>query len=210
MIPVQQRRWIARAIKLGLVGAAVLVVMAWIGTKRSDRTEVRIEHPDVHVDPEPRGDARADARAGPERTRSVDALAPGDVRIFNIDSSVNLILRGDEVLAGLSPQMREKITQQVTQSTSDDTAGFGAAVANVVRSTVASAIGTHAVYPVRDIRDIEYRDGHIVIVRNSGRPVELLGNVKSDGEEVSRTFAREDALRFVEAVRARRRALDGR
>jgi hypothetical protein len=209
MIPVQRRRWIARAIKLGLVGAAVLVVIAWIGMKRSDRgeehTEVRIE-PDVHVEPE----SRADARTGPVRTRAVEALAPGDVRIFNIDSSVNLILRGDEVLAGLSPQMREKITQQVTQSTSDDTAGFGAAVANVVRTTVASAIGTHAVYPVRDIRDIEYRDGHIVIVRNNGRTVELLGNVKSDGEEISRTFAREDALRFVEAVRARRHALDGR
>lgn len=198
MIPVQQRRWIARAIKVGLIGAAVVVVMAWIGTKRghrSDRTEMRVERraPDVE-----------------RQTPAMEALGPGDMRIYNQDSSVNLVLRGAEVLAGLSPQMREKITREIAQSTTDDTAGFGAAVANVVRTTVASAIATHAVYPVRDIRDIEYRDGQIVIVRNSGRTVELLGNVKTDGEKISRTFAREDALRFVEAVRARKRALEGR
>jgi hypothetical protein len=208
MIPVQQRRWIARAVKLGLVGAAVLVVMAWIGTRRgdrNDRTEVRI-HPDVHVDP----DVRVDPRAGPATTQAIEALAPGDMRIYNQDSSVNLVLRGAEVLAGLSPQMREKITREITQSTTDDAGRFPAAVANVVRSTVASAIGTHAVYPVRDIREIEYRDGQIVLVRNSGRTVELLNNVKTDGEEISRTFAREDALRFVEAVRARKRELERR
>lgn len=207
MTALQQRRWIARAIKVGLVGAAVLVVMAWIGVRRDhDRTEVRFDpHPDPVVAVEPAAGPRARAGA----TRSIEAMAPGDIRIFNQDSSVNLVLRGDEVLAGLSPQMREKITQEIAQSTTDDTSGFGAAIANVVKTTVASAIGTHAVYPVRDIREIEYRDGHIVIVRNSGRRVELLGNVKSDGEEISRTFSREDALRFVEAVRARKRALDG-
>jgi len=208
MIPVQQRRWIARAIKLGLVGAAVVVVMAWIGTKRGgSEVHVRVD-PDDHVNV----DAHPGARAGGARvtTRAVEALAPGDLRIYNQDSSVNLILRGEEILAGLSPQMREKIAQEIAQSTTDDTAGFGAAVANVVRTTVASAIAQHAVVPVRDIRDIHYEDGQLIIVRNNGRRFALLEDVKTDGEKVSRTFAREDALRFVEAVRARRRALDGR
>jgi hypothetical protein len=206
VIPVQQRRWIARAIKVGLVGAAVLVVMAWIGAKRGDprdRTEVRIERHDPDVEVRASADVEHQAPA-------VEALAPGDLRIYNQDSSVNLILRGAEVLAGLSPQMRERITQEIAQSGTDDTTGFGAAIANVVKTTVASAIATHAVYPVRDIREIEYRDGQIVLVRNSGRRVELLGDVKSDDREISRTFAREDALRFVEAVRARKRALERR
>lgn len=204
MIATPQRRWIARAIKLGLVGAAVLVVMAWIGTKRShprDHTEVRIDrHP-----------ARASASADVQvHSSAIEALGPGDMRIYNQDSSVHLVLRGHEVLAGLSPQMRDRITQEITQSTTGETAGFGAAVANVVRTTVASAIAAHAVYAVHDIREIEYRDGQIVIVRNSGRRVELLGDVKTDGKEISRTFPREDALRFVQAVRARKRALAGR
>lgn len=196
MIPVQRRRWIARVIKLGLVGVAVVVVMAWIGAKRDrDHTEVRIEERAPQVE----GGAPV-----------MEALGPGDMRIYNQDSSVTLVLRGGEVLAGLSPEMREKITQEISQSTADDTTGFGATIANVVKTTVASAIGTQAVYPVRDIREIEYEDGQIVIVRSGGRRVELLGNVKTDGERISRTFAREDALRFVDAVRARKRALEGR
>ena len=204
MIPVQQRRWIARAVKLGLVGAAVLVVMAWIGTRRHSRDSDVDIHPDVHVDVDP----RAGAHTGPIGTRSVEGLAPGDLRIYNQDSSVNLILRGAEILAGLSPEMREKITRDIAQSTTDDTAGFGAAIASVVRTTVASAIAQHAVVPLRDIRDVHYDDGQIILVRNNGRRFELLENVKTDGERISRTFAREDALRFVEAVRARKRALD--
>ena len=208
MIPLQRRRWIARAIKLGLVGAAVIVVMAWVHARRGrDHTEFRIEpHPRPTVTAEPA--VAADARAG--ATRGVDALQPGDIFVFNQDSSINLVLRGAELLAGLSPQMREKITQEIAQSTADDTTGFGAAIANVVKTTVASAIGTHAVYPLRTIRDIEYRDGQIFIVRNNGLKIELLGNIKSDGVEISRTFAREDALPFVNAVRARKRALERR
>jgi hypothetical protein len=207
MIPVQRRRWIARAIKVGLVGVAVIVVMAWVHARRGgDRTEFRIEpHPEPTVGVEPSAEARSAA------TRSIEAtLEPGDTFIFNKDSSINLVLRGAEVLAGLSPQMRAKITQEIAQSTTDDTTGFGAAIANVVKTTVASAIGTHAVYPLRTIRDMEYRDGRIFIVRNNGVKIELLGNIKSDGVEVSRTFAPDEAQRFIDAVRARKRELRGR
>lgn len=201
MIPVQQRRWIARAVKLGLVGLAVVVVMAWVAEKRS--------RPEVDIRIGSRGEGRGSARVSTGPMPEVEALAPGDAVIFNQDSSVNLILRGDQLLAGLSPQMREKIQREIVQSTSDETTGFGAAVANVVRTTVASAIGTHAVYSLRDIRVIEVEDGQIVLVQNNGRRVELLGNVKSDDQEISRTFSPEDAQRFVDAVRARMRELRG-
>lgn len=201
MIAVQQRRWIARAVKLGLVGLAVVVVMAWVAGKRS--------RPNVDIRIESRGEGRSAARVSTAPMPEVGMLAPGDAVIFNQDSSVNLILRGDQLLAGLSPQMREKIQREIVQSTSDETTGFGAAVANVVRTTVASAIGTHAVYSLRDIRMIEVDDGQIVLVQNNGRRVELLGDVKSDDEEISRTFSPEDAQRFVDAVHARMRELRG-
>ncbi|MGH7638813.1 MAG: hypothetical protein ACREOK_14280 [Gemmatimonadaceae bacterium] len=199
MIPVQQRRWIARAVKLGLVGLAVVVVMAWVAGKRS--------RPNVDIRIESRGEGRSNARVSTGPMPEVGMLAPGDAVIFNQDSSVNLILRGDQLLAGLSPQMREKIQREIVQSTSDETTGFGAAVANVVRTTVASAIGTHAVYSLRDIRAIDVEDGQIVLVQNNGRRVELLGDVNSDDEEISRTFSPEDAQRFVDAVGARMREL---
>lgn len=194
MIAVEQRRWIARLIKAGLAGVAVLVVLAWIGSKRDFEPDIRIEGA---------GDARIEATTVP----AVATLAPGDHRIFNRDSSVNLILRGEEILAGLSPQMRARIEQEIARSTSQESTGFGAAIASVVKTTVASAIGTHAAISLRDIRDIEYSEGRMMIIRRDGRRTELLGNVKSDGEEISRTFPREDAERFVEAVRARKREL---
>lgn len=200
MIPVRQRRWIARAVKLGLAGLAVLVVLAWFHGKRSSG-------PDIRIDTDGRG--RRSAARVERATPAMEALAPGDARIFNQDSSVNLILRGDQLLAGLSPQMRDKIQQQIVQSTSDETTGFGAAIASVVKTTVASAIAYHAVYSVHDIRDIRYERGQILIVQNNGERVELLGNVKTDGEEISRTFSPEDAQRFVDAVRARMRERRG-
>lgn len=196
MIAIQQRRWIARLVKVGLLGVAVLVVLAWFGSRRDFRPEVRIE----------RGDARIDASTVP----AVEVLAPGDVRIFNRDSSVNLILRGDQILAGLSPQMRARIEAEIAQSASQESTGFGAAIAGVVKSTVASAIATHAAISLHDIRDIQYRDGRIMIVRRDGRSTELLGNVRNDGQEISRTFAEPDAELFVEAVRARKRELEQR
>lgn len=204
MIPVQQRRWIARAVKLGLVGLAVVVVLAWVAEKRSDRrVDIRVE---TRGERGERG-GRSNARVVTSPMPGIETLAHGDAVIFNQDSAVALILRGDQLHAGLSPQMRAKIEREIVQSTSDETTGFGAAVANVVRTTVASAIGTHAVYALHDIRVIEVEDGQIVLVQNTGRRVELLGDVKSDDEEISRTFSPEDAERFVDAVRARMREL---
>lgn len=198
----EHRRWVARLVKLGLAAVAVLVIMGWWAFKRDGGPGIRVErgeHAVVHD---------ADAPARIERdVPAVDALAPGDMRIYNRDSTVNLILRGQEILAGLSPQMRAKIQEEITQSASSETTGFGGAIANVVRSTVASAIATHAAWSLRDIRDIEYSDNRIYLIRNDGRRSELLGSVKTNDEKVSQTFAPEDAKRFVEAVRARKRAM---
>lgn len=203
MIPVQQRRWIARAVKLGLVGLAFVVVLAWVAEKRSDRrVDVRVETRGERV-------GRSNARVATAPMPEIEALVPGDAAIFNQDSAVALILHGDQLHAGLSPQMRAKIEREIMQSTSDETTGFGAAVANVVRTTVASAIGTHAIYSLHDIRLIEVENGQIVLIQNNGRRVELLGDVKSDDQEISRTFSPDEARRFVDAVRARMRELRG-
>ena len=184
MIEARQRRWVARLIKIGLVGVAVMVVLAFIQRKSPVRGDLRIE---------------TDAPA-------IEALAVGDLRIYNRDSTVNLILQGDRVLAGLSDKTVEKVRRELEASTADDTAGLGGSIAQIVKKTVSSSIGTHVVYPVRDMRDIEYRDGHIVITRRDGSSSQLFGSVKTDGESAGKTFPPEDAQRFVEAVRARIRA----
>lgn len=186
MISVQHRRWIGRLIKLGLVGLAVVVVLAFLRRKSPVRGDLRI-------DPSP---PVAEA-----------ALGTGDLRVYNRDSSVNLILQGDRILAGLSPQTVERVRRELESSTADDT-GLGGSIAQIVKRSVAGSIGTHVVYPVRDIREIEYRDEQIVIVRKDGSTARLLGSVKTGEQEAGKTFRPEDAQRFVEAVRARKRELD--
>ena len=186
MISVRHRRWIGRLIKLGLVGLAVVVVLAFLQRKSPVRGDLRIDTNPPAVD---------------------EALAAGDLRIFNRDSSVNLILQGDRILAGLSPQTIEKVRRELEQSTADDTAGLGGSIAQIVKRSVAGSIGTHAVYPVRDLREIEYRDGQIVITRKDGTTSRLLGSVRTGEEEAGKTFRPEDAQGFVTAVRARMKEL---
>ena len=82
MMQLQHRRWVGRLIKVGLVVVAIVVVLAWIQRKSPVRGDFRVQ-------------------AEPP---AAEALGPGDLRIYNQDSSVNLILQGSNVLAGLSPK----------------------------------------------------------------------------------------------------------
>ena len=181
----QHRRWVGRLIKAGLVLVALMIVLAWIQKKSPVRGDLRVQ----------------------SQAPTADALGAGDLRIFNDDSTVNLVLQGPNVLAGLSPKVIEKVRAEIKESTADDTAGLGGSIAQLVKTTVANAIETHVVYPVRDMRDIEYTNGRIVVTRRDGSTTELFKNIKNDGEPLSQTFPPEEARRFVEAVRARMKEL---
>jgi hypothetical protein len=186
MMELRQRLWVGRLIKLGLVVVGVLVILAWLQRKSPVRGDFRIQSP-------------------PPAT---EALAAGDMRILNRDGSVQLILQGPNILAGLSDQTVAKVKSELERSATDDTAGLGGAIAQMVKSTVASNIGKQVVYPVRDIRDIRLEDGQVVIIRNDGSRSELFGNVKKDRESLSKSFDPDEAERFVEAVRARKKELE--
>jgi len=185
MMQLQQRRWVGRLVKAGLVVVAVMLVLAWIQRKSPVKGDLRIQ-----ADPP-----------------AAEALGQGDLRIFNEDSSVNLILQGANVLAGLSPQTVERVRAEMQESMADDTTGLGGSIAQLVKKTVSGAIGTHAVYPVREMEAIDYRDGRIVIIRRGGKTTEILGNIQKDDKRLGETFPAEDAQRFVEAVRVRMREL---
>jgi len=133
----------------------------------------------------------------------LDSLAPGDLRIYNVDSTVDLVLKGDEILAGLSPVTVAKIQHQLDTSASRDTTGIGASISQMVKKSVAGAIGTHAAFPLSDIRDVRYDGDQIVFEWKDGSKHEVFGNTKINHERMSTSFRREDAERFVEAVKAR-------
>ena len=138
-----------------------------------------------------------------------DSLGPGDLRIYNTDSTVDLVLRGQDILAGLSPKMVAQIKAKIDTSTAKDTSGFGAGIASIVKKSVAGAIGTHAVFPISDMRDIRYEDDQIIFEWNDGRKPSIFENANVNGKKASRSFRAEDAQRFIEAVKARKAEMPG-
>jgi hypothetical protein len=180
---VSSRRVIAGLIRFALVLLAIVFVSGYFIHKRTPS----VKHP-----------MRMETEVPPPA-----ALAPGDLRIYNRDSTVDVILMGNSILAGLSPKTIAKVKDAVNAKTSGETTGIGGSIAQIVKTSVASAIGTHASYPLNQIRDIRYEDNTIVFEWKNGDEHELFSNTKVDGEKVSRTFAEDDAERFIAAVKER-------
>lgn len=184
--PTASRRWVGRLARIGLVLVAIVFVGLWLGRKVSRKV------PNIHV----------------QRQEVTDqSLGPGDLRIYNSDSSVDVILKNTQVLAGLSPKMAAKIRDEMQRSSDRDTSGLGALISSTVKQTVANAISTHMVYRVADIADMRYEDGQLIIEREDGGTTRLFGDTKVNGRREAKSFREEDAQRFIEAVRARKREL---
>jgi hypothetical protein len=177
------RRLIAALVRFGLVVLAIVVIASWFTRHMPHRRHMQVQS------------------AAPP----LDSLAPGDMRIYNTDSSVDLILQGDKILGGLSPKMVAEVKSKLDSSALHDTGnGLGASISQIVKKSVAGAIGTHAVFPLSDVRDIHVDDGQIVIDWVDGGHHELFGSTRVNNKKVSKTFNQADAERFVEAVRARK------
>ena len=179
------RRFVAGLVRFGLVILAIVIAGAYIGHRVPKHSHMRVQT---------------------EAPPPSDALAAGDMRIYNADSSVDLILQGDRILAGLSPKTIAKIKTEMESSAAEDTSGLGGSIAQIVKKSVAGAIGTHGAFPIGAIRDIRYEGGpvgEIVIDWKDGGTHELFGNTKVDGSRVGKSFRREDAEPFVAAVKAR-------
>ena len=175
------RRMISGLFRIGLVLLGIFLVGRYAFRRIPGRDHVRVRTQEVVL----------------------DSLAPGDMRIYNADSSVDLVLKGNEILAGLSPVMVAKIKNQLDTSASHDTSGIGASISQIVKKSVAGAIGTHAAFPLSDIRDIRYEGQQIVFDWKDGGHHQIFGGTKVNGGRVSNSFRPEDADRFIEAVRAR-------
>lgn len=179
------RRFVAGLIRIGLVILAIAIAGAYVRHRVPKHSHMRVER---------------------EEPPPAEALAPGDMRIYNADSSVDLVLQGDRILAGLSPKTVAKIRTEMERSTSAETSGLGGSIAQIVKKSVAGAIGTHGAFAISSIRDIRYEGddvGEIVIDWKDGGTHQLFGNTSVDGSKVGKSFRREDAEPFVAAVKAR-------
>ena len=183
----RRRRLTYRLVQLALIGLSVGIVVAFFTVRRSAPRR----GPDVTF--------RTDAP-------SVTELGAGDARLFNIDTTVELVLRGDKMLAGLSPKTVAKVRAEIDKSTSNTPDGIGGIIAQTVKEQVADKIDIHAEYDVRDIEAMWLEDYHIVVQWKSGKKEALFGSVKTDGK--GNRFDVAEAERFIELVNERRKQLN--
>ncbi len=182
---VDSRKWQGRAIQLALVIVTVALAVHWV------RGRFGSANRSLHVS---------------GLTTLPDTLGPGDLRIYNSDSTVDLVLIGDKLAAGLSPKMVAKIRHDMDTSRASDT-GLGGSIASIVKGSVAGAIGSHAEFPLKDLNDLRYENGHIVFDWKSGGHHVLFQGTRVNGEKESDTFAEADAQAFIAAVHARQKEL---
>jgi hypothetical protein len=175
------RRLIGGLVSFGLVIFGFALLFEWV--------KHRVHMPSQHV--------RVENQMPP------DSLGPGDMRLYNADSSVDIVLMGDKILAGLSAKTVAQIKGSLNDSHTDST-GLGGMISGIVKSSVAGAIGTHAVFPLAELKDIQYQDGRIHVTWADGGDRDLFNGTTVNHQKVSNSFNEADAKRFVAAVRARK------
>ena len=152
-------------------------------------------------DPNP-GNPNPSASGGNVAHRDTLSLGPGDVKITNADSSVDMAVVGQQIVVRLSDKTMAKVREETDTSKVKDN-GFGGSIEKMVKKTVASALGQQYTYPLADVRDARYENGRIVLDVN-GREPRLLANTEVGGKKVMESFRPEDAQRFVAAVNSKK------
>ena len=130
------------------------------------------------------------AANGPGSTGRRDSalvLGPGDVRIVNEDSSVEMALVGQRIIVRLSDKTMAKVRRE-TDTMGIKDSGFGGSIERMVKRTVQSALGQQFEYPLAV----------------NGRQLRLLANTKVGGKKLLESFRPDDARRFVAAVNAKK------
>jgi hypothetical protein len=136
-------------------------------------------------------------------------LAAGDMQLFNEDSTVDLILQGRHILAGLSPKTVERVRSEIRNAGPDDSSGIAGMIASTVKEQVADKIGTHVRYDIAEIEDIRLEDDRLVMEWKSGKEQQLFESVKIDRERGrANRFRPEEAQRFIELVKERQRQIE--
>ena len=180
-----RRRFVGGLIRIGLVVLAFRVAGSWVFRRVPHRPKI------AHIQ-----------REAPP----VEALGAGDLRIYSIDSTVDVVLRGNELLTGLSPKTVAKVRAEVDKSTARETTGLGGSIAQIVKTTVAGAIGTHVDYSIAEIRDVRFDAGRIIIELARGGETQLFGNTRVNHNDHP-LFREEDVKRLADAIRARQHEL---
>ncbi len=125
------------------------------------------------------------------------------IAITTRDGKVVLALtKSNTVAMRLSDSLRQHVDAEVAQEFGKDSAesAFGRWVQKTTATLVSKGMGIEFSVPVKEIEDASYEDGEIRFEYRSNRKLKF-HSFKNDGRSPMTEFEREDAERFVEAVR---------
>lgn len=135
------------------------------------------------------------------RRDTTRALGAGDIRISSQDSSFDLALVGDSIVAGLGVRVRNKVAVDLDTSKVAGT-GLGASIEKMVKGTVASALDHEFVFPVSDVSDVRAQNGGLTFYDKDGKEMNVFKSDKHNDN--SKTFSQSDADAFVATFKARK------
>jgi hypothetical protein len=139
----------------------------------------------------------------PSETAAVMRDDGRDVRISTTGNEVDLALVGDTITSGLSEQTLAKARHETDANAVQGT-GLGASIERMVKSGVQTALGTRVAIPISALNDVRYEHGAIVFDWKK-QPLAFV-KTSVNGKPIMESFSPADAQRFVNAVRARKRA----
>ncbi|HEY4138122.1 MAG TPA: hypothetical protein VGN65_06710 [Casimicrobiaceae bacterium] len=139
--------------------------------------------------------------AGLVRRDSTRVLGPGDIRISSQDSSYEVAIVGDSMVAGFGARMRTKLHTDLDTSQVAGT-GIGASIEKMVKGTVANALDHELELPLSEISDVQAQDGRLIFFDKNGKRMNMFKSDKGDND--SKAFREADADAFVAAFKSRK------
>ena len=129
---------------------------------------------------------RIGPRRDPRQARS--AIATRDGRVA-------LLLTRDAVAMQLTDRGLRDIGRDMDEDVRDEDGFVAEIIQAAVRSSVATMLKRSVEYPVRELRDVQYRGGRLVFTSEDGERV--FENVSVDDTDVMESFSEADARAFV-------------
>lgn len=116
------------------------------------------------------------------------------------DGDVTMYLTGEVVALQLSDRTMHRITREMRDEREDEADNpLARAIKTAVISGVRTLLDHSAECPIRELRDVDYRDGELVFIAENGDRV--FDDIDVHNEDLSGAFAPDDARVFVREFR---------
>jgi hypothetical protein len=118
-----------------------------------------------------------------------------DFAIHTRQGDTALLIDGDNVVMQLSDRAMHKVTRSLRDDQDGDDNALGRAIKAAVYSSVRSMLANGIECPIRELRDVRYTNGELVLIARNGTHV--FEKVDIGHERATQDFAADDAKAFV-------------